>query len=95
MKCFPYCGQKQDWFDEQGNVRKDLNVHDKNIPCFIRLGFVNPHLSPCSMCIYANACGEDATDEKMDKIIKAYPKMFDGTIQTREQYEVYVRSGGG
>ncbi len=85
---------KNDWFDEQGNVRKDINVHDKDIPCFVRLGSVDPFHSPCASCIYGNACGENATDEKMDAIRDAYPRMFDGTIQTREQYEIYIRSGG-
>jgi len=82
---------KRDWFDDKGNIRGDINIHDKDIPCFIRLGMLFDYEPACFMCIYAGSCKEDATEENQDAVRKAYPKMFDGTIQTREQYEKYVK----
>jgi len=87
--------KKDDWFTEDGDIREDLDVHDKDIPCFIRIGFVYKFDSPCSGCMYYGACGEWATDEKMDILREQYPKMFNGEIKTRGEYLKYVRRGGG
>ena len=80
-----------DWFDERGYVRKDLNIHDKSIPCVIRLGYLYSFGPPCDGCIYNGCCRKNATVENQQAIKNLYPKIFDGTIQTREQYEKYIK----
>ena len=76
-------------FNDDGEIRNDLNIHDKSIPCILRLGFAMKHFGPCEYCIYKGICYTDdmrKKKERMALIKENYPQLFDGTIQTREQY---------
>lgn len=80
-------------FNDAGELRDDLNIHDKSIPCIYRLGFVTKHFGPCEWCVYKGVCYTDDMrdkEERMTIIKKNYPQLFDGTIQTRGQYIRYV-----
>ena len=76
-------------FNDDGEIRDDLNIHDKSIPCIYRLGFAMKHFGPCEYCVYKGVCYTDdmgKKKERMAEIKKDYPQLFDGTIQTRWQY---------
>ena len=82
-------GMTDDWFDADGNIKDDLNIHDKSIPCIYRLGFAMRLEGPCTSCVYHTMCYTDDMREKkriMGKLKINYPQLFDGSVQTRKQY---------
>lgn len=78
------------YFTKDGNLRDDIHIHNKNIPCYYRFGSVY-NLSPCSGCIYYGCCEENATPQNQEEIRQRYPKLFDGSIKTRGEYIDYIR----
>lgn len=75
-------------------VDEQINIHDKSIPCWERFGVLGSQTNPCSWCIYNSVCHEEDIPkaEKIYKELKIeFPEMFNGTIQTKEQYLELVR----
>ena len=84
-----------DYFTKDGNIKEDINIHDKNISCMIRLGYVYKYSPPCAGCMYHGKCHGNATDKTEKDARERYPKVYSGEIQTRKEYLKYVRDGVG
>lgn len=79
---------------DDGSINPKINIHDERIPCGVRFGHIYPNESPCKGCVFRIVCDADyvhEANERRERLEIIYPKLFDGTVKTRQEYLEYIK----